>query len=128
MLLVLGLLGGGLVCLLVMNVTLAANSSKIINLQEHNTSKAALVQQLRQQVAGERSASVIEKEARKLGMRPDPRLNFVNLRNGKITVGTGPGSGANAGIGPGTRAAAGHGARTGTDPAAGPGVTTGPGR
>jgi hypothetical protein len=85
--LVLGLLGGGLVCLLVVNTTLAANSIEITNLQQANTAKTQLVQQLRQQVAAQRSAAVIEKEAKKLGMLPDPVLNFLDLRTGTIKAG-----------------------------------------
>lgn len=85
--LVLGLLGGGLICLLVVNTTLAANSIEITKLQQANTAQTEQVQQLRQQVAAERSAAVIEKEAQKLGMRSDPGLNFLDLRTGTIKAG-----------------------------------------
>lgn len=83
-LLLLGLLGGGLVCLLVVNTTLAANSIKIINLQKDNAIRTAQVQELQEQVARARSAATIAKEARRLGMRPDPELVFINLRTKKI--------------------------------------------
>jgi hypothetical protein len=90
-LLVLGLLGGGLVCLLVVNTTLAANSIQISNLQQSNAAKAERVQQLRQEVTTERSASVIEQEAWRLGMRPDPALNFLDLRTRSIRTNSDPG-------------------------------------
>jgi hypothetical protein len=83
-LLLLGLLGGGLVCLLVVNTTLAANSINITNLEQANTTGTQQVQQLQQQVAIARSAGQIEKEARRLGLRPDPAPMFVNLRTGSI--------------------------------------------
>jgi hypothetical protein len=95
-LLLLGLLGGGLVCLLVVNTTLAANSFEISRLQHQNTARTEQVQQLQQQVAVERSAAMIEKEARRLHMRPDPALLFVDLRTKSIqgsSRATGPGSG-----------------------------------
>lgn len=78
-LLLLGLLGGGLVCLLVVNTTLAANSIEITNLQKQNAVRSEQVQELQQQVAAARSASMIAREARRLGLRPDPELIFVNL-------------------------------------------------
>jgi cell division protein FtsB len=83
-LLLLGLLGGGLVCLLVVNTTLAANSIEISNLQQQNAARSQRIEQLQQQIAAERSATTIEKEARRLGMRPDPELIFVNLRTKSI--------------------------------------------
>lgn len=80
MVLLLGLLGGGLVCLLVVNTTLAANSIKITNLQQQNATSTQHVQELQQQIAAQRSDATIEKEARRLGMRPDPALVFLDLR------------------------------------------------
>ena len=83
-LLLLGLLGGGLVCLLVVNTTLAANSIRISNLQKTNALGSQQVQELQQQVAAARSAGTIAKEARRLGMRPDPELVFIDLRTNRI--------------------------------------------
>jgi hypothetical protein len=83
-LLVLGLLGGGLVCLLVVNTTLAANSIDIIRLQQQNAAGTERVQELQQQIATERSATRIEGEARRLGLRPDPQLIFIDLRTKSI--------------------------------------------
>jgi hypothetical protein len=86
-LLVLGLLAGGLVCLLVVNTTLAANSIEIGNLQQANTAATQRVQQLQQAVTTASSAQVIEKEALRLGMRPNPGLAFVDLPAGRIVTG-----------------------------------------
>ena len=82
-LLVLAMLGGGLVCLLVINTTLAAASIQISNLQRENTQESQQVQDLQQQVSADRSANSIEQRALRLGMRPQPALNFVNLRTGR---------------------------------------------
>jgi len=82
--LLLGLLGGGLVCLLVVNTTLAANSLQIIRLQRQNAVSSEQVQELQQQVAAEGSAATIAKEAKRLGMRPAPELVFINLRTRKV--------------------------------------------
>jgi hypothetical protein len=71
-------------CLLVVNTTLAANSIEISDLQHQNAARTEQVQQLQQLVAVERSAAMIEKEARRLGMRPDPALIFVDLRTKSI--------------------------------------------
>jgi len=78
---VVGLLGGGLLCLLVINTTLAAASFKINALQQSNAQEAQRAQQLQQQVATEASPSSIEQRALRLGMRMQPVLDFVDLRN-----------------------------------------------
>ena len=88
--LLLGLLGGGLVCLLVVNTTLAANSIEIIKLQQTNSAGSARIQQLEQKVGAEQSAAAIEAKARKLGMRTVGLPTYVDLRTGSLT-----GSGAN---------------------------------
>jgi len=82
-LLLLGLLGGGLVCLLVINTTLAAASYRIENLQRGNAAATQQVQDLQQQVASEQSPGSIEQRAVKLGMRPQQVLNFVDLKTGR---------------------------------------------
>jgi hypothetical protein len=83
-LLLLGLLGGGMVCLLVVNTTLAANSIEIRTLQQQNANVSEQVQELQQQVATARTATAIQAEARKLGMRLDPHLVFLNLHSKRI--------------------------------------------
>jgi len=82
-LLLLGLLGGGLVCLLVVNTTLAAASYRIDNLQRSNATASQQVQQLQQQVASEQSPGSIEQRALKLGMKPQQVLNFVDPKTGR---------------------------------------------
>jgi hypothetical protein len=82
-LLVLGLLGGGLVCLLVINTTLAAGSFRISALQQSNAQASQRVEELQQQVATDASPSSIEQRALKLGLRMQPVLDFVDLRNGR---------------------------------------------
>ena len=92
-LLVCGLLGGGLICLLVINTTLAAASYRINALQRSNTEAAQRVQELQQQVATEESPGSIEQRAQRLGLREQPVLNFVDLRTGRsyTTPATAPG-------------------------------------
>ena len=82
-LLLLGLLGGGLVCLLVINTTLAAASYRIDNLQRSNATASQQVQELQQQVASEQSPGSIEQRALKLGMQPQQVLNFVDPKTGR---------------------------------------------
>jgi hypothetical protein len=93
-LLVVGLLGGGLLCLLVINTTLEAASFKINALQQSNAQQAQRAQQLQQQVATEESPSSIEQRALRLGMRMQPVLDFIDLRNDRSYTGparvTGP--------------------------------------
>ena len=81
---VLGLLGGGLVCLLVINTMLAAGAYQINSLQQTETTQAQQVQVLQQQVAADSAPSVIARRARQLGMVAPPLTNFLNLRTGRI--------------------------------------------
>lgn len=80
-LLVVGLLAASLICLLVVNTTLATGAIQINGLTQANSVSTQRLQQLRQTIAAEQSAAVLEREAMALGMRPDPRLTFVDLRN-----------------------------------------------
>ncbi len=82
-LLLLGLLAGGLVCLLVINTTLAAASFRISDLQKGNVQLAQQQQDLQQQVANEESPTTIEQRAYRLGMRPQSILNMVDLKTGR---------------------------------------------
>jgi hypothetical protein len=92
-LLVLGLLGSGLVCLLVINTTLAAASFRISALQQGNVQASQRVEELQQQVAAEESPASLEQRALKLGLQVQPVLDFVDLRTGRsyITPATVPG-------------------------------------
>ena len=82
--LLLGLLGGGLVCLLLINTTLAEGSFQITALQQKNTALAQQEQALQQQTDQEQSPASIAARAEKLGMRPVGRLRFLDLKNGHI--------------------------------------------
>ena len=83
-LLVLGMLAGGLICLLVVNTTLAAESLRISDLRQQNAAAQQQVQELRQSVARENSAAVIAREAARLGMRTQPLLYFLDPRTHRI--------------------------------------------
>jgi predicted lipid-binding transport protein (Tim44 family) len=78
------LLGGGLICLLVINTILATGSYQITSLQQAQAARAQQVQVLRQQVAQESDPSVIAKRARQLGMVEPPLTKFLNLKSGRI--------------------------------------------
>jgi len=80
---VLGLLGSGLICLLVINTTLAAASFRISNLQQGNVQASQRAEELQQQVAAEQSPASIEQRALRLGLQMQPVLNFVDLRTGR---------------------------------------------
>jgi hypothetical protein len=86
-LLLVGLLGGALVCLLVISTTLAEGSYRITNLQQQNANLAKQEQLLTQQVAQASSPTQIAQEAEQLGMRPNPQLQFINLKTGKVVKG-----------------------------------------
>jgi hypothetical protein len=81
-----GLLGGALVCALVISTTLAAGSFRITNLQQTTSDLARQRQALEEQVAAAQSAQTIETQALKLGMRPDGELEFIDLKTGKTST------------------------------------------
>jgi hypothetical protein len=78
------LLGGGLICLLVINTILATGSYQITRLQQAQAARAQQVQALKQQVAEDSAPSVIAKRARQLGMVEPPLTRFLDLKSGKI--------------------------------------------
>jgi len=84
MLLVLSLLGGGLVCLLIVNTTLSTAQVRISDLQQHNQQLSQEQQTLQQQIATDEAPATIENRAFKLGMREQQRLFFLDVRNGRI--------------------------------------------
>jgi hypothetical protein len=86
-LLLVGLLGGALVSLLVISTTLAQGAFRITNLQQQNADLARQEQILTNEVAQAGNPAVIAREAEQLGMRPNPRLGFIDLKTGKIIVG-----------------------------------------
>jgi hypothetical protein len=102
-LLLLGLLGGGLVCLLVINTTLAAASFQISDLQKGNVELAQQQQALQQQVASDESPATIEQRAYRMGMRPQSVLSFIDLKTGRRYTGPAAataGTGSVPGYGP----------------------------
>jgi hypothetical protein len=86
-LLLVGLLGGALISLLVISTTLAQGAFRITSLQQQNANLARQEQALSNQVAQASNPALIAKEAEQLGMRPNPRLGFIDLKTGKIIVG-----------------------------------------
>jgi hypothetical protein len=86
-LLLVALLGGALVCLLVISTTLAAGSYQVTSLQQQNAALAKQQQLLTQQVAQSSSPAQIAQEAEELGMKPNPNLQFVDPKSGKVVKG-----------------------------------------
>jgi hypothetical protein len=86
-LLLVGLLGGALVSLLFISTTLAEGSYRITSLQQQNANLAKQEQLLTQQVAQASSPSQIAQEAESLGMRPNPDLQFIDLKTRKVVKG-----------------------------------------
>ena len=82
--LVVGLLGGGLLCLLVINTILATGAFRITALQQGNVSLAERVQSRQAQVAAEESPAALAQRAAALGMVIQPRLRFLNLTTGRL--------------------------------------------
>ena len=78
-LLVLALLGGGLICLLVINTTLGAASFRISQLQKTGASLSTQEQSLQEHVAAEEAPGEIAKRAYQLGMRVQPSTQIVDL-------------------------------------------------
>jgi hypothetical protein len=85
-LLVLALLGGSLVCLLVINTTLGAASFRISQLQKKSASLSTQEQNLRQQVAAEQAPAAIAQRAYALGMRAQTSTTILDLRSGQIAT------------------------------------------
>ena len=82
--LVVGLLGGGLLCLLLINTILDTGSYQITQLQQDNAALAQRTQELQAQIAHEESPGVLASRAHQLGMREPSLLYFLDLRKGRI--------------------------------------------
>ena len=82
--LVVGLLGGGLLCLLLINTILDTGSYQITQLQQENVTLAQQTQELQARIAQQQSPTVLAEKARQLGMKEPGRLHFLDLRKGKI--------------------------------------------
>jgi Tfp pilus assembly protein PilN len=82
--LLVGLLGGGLVCLLLLNTVLAAGTFQMTSLQQANAALARQQQELKQQIAYAQSPSAIAQHAKELGMVPVSQPRYLNLKSGHI--------------------------------------------
>ena len=82
--LVVGLLGGGLLCLLLINTILDTGSYQITQLQQQNVALVQRTQELQAQIAHEESPGVLASRAHQLGMREPALLYFLDLRKGRI--------------------------------------------
>ena len=82
--LVVGLLGGGLLCLLIINTILDTGSYQITQLQQENVTLAQQTQELQARIAQQQSPAVLAEKARQLGMEEPGLLHFLDLRKGKI--------------------------------------------
>jgi hypothetical protein len=88
-LLVLALLGGSLICLLVINTTLGAASFRIGQLQKTGTDLTTQLQGLRQRVAAAQAPAEIARRAYQLGMRTQAGVTILDLRTHQIYLLTG---------------------------------------
>jgi hypothetical protein len=82
--LVVGLLGGGLLCLLLINTILDTGSYQITQLQQQNVTLIQQTQELQARIAQEESPTVLAGRARQLGLQEPGLLRFLDLRKGKI--------------------------------------------
>ena len=82
--LVVGLLGGGLLCLLLINTILDTGSYQISQLQQENVTLAQQTQELQARIAQQQSPAVLAEKARQLGMEEPGLLHFLDLSKGKI--------------------------------------------
>ena len=82
--LLVGLLGGGLLCLLLINTILDTGSYQITQLQQENVTLAQQTQELQARIAQEESPAVLAEKAGQLGMQEPGLLHFLDLRKGKI--------------------------------------------
>ena len=85
MLLLCGLLGGALVCALVISTTLAEGSFQITKLQNSTSAMTRQKQVLQEQVAQQQSPQVIAQEAARLGLQRPQALLFFDLKTGKTS-------------------------------------------
>jgi hypothetical protein len=82
--LVVALLGGGLLCLLLVNTVLATGAFQITALQQGNVSLAQQEQALQARIAAQEAPSALAERAKALGMVETRLIHFIDLKNGKI--------------------------------------------
>jgi hypothetical protein len=86
-LLVVGLLGGALVSLLLLNTVLAQDAFTLSELQRGNQQLNERKQAIQEDIAREESPEVLHRKARDLDMR-DPEQNaYMDGRTGRVTEG-----------------------------------------
>jgi hypothetical protein len=86
-LLVVGLLGGALVSLLLLNTVLAQDAFTLSELQRGNQQLSERKQALQEDINRENSPAVMHAKARALGMVDGDRPAFIDARTGRITEG-----------------------------------------
>jgi hypothetical protein len=86
-LLVLGLLGGALVSLLLLNTVLAQDAFTLSELQRGNQQLSERKQALQEDISRENSPAVLHSKARSLGMVDGQRPAFIDPRTGRVTTG-----------------------------------------
>jgi len=82
--LVVALLGGGLLCLLLVNTILATGAFRITALQQGNVAIAQQEQALQAKIAAEEAPSALAQRARALGMVEPSLIHFLDLKTGRI--------------------------------------------
>jgi outer membrane biosynthesis protein TonB len=87
-LLVIGLLGGALVCLLILNTVLARDAYTMTELKTSNNRLHQQAQELAKQNAQMAAPKSIAQMARSMGMVQPNQPAFVDLTNGRVTGGT----------------------------------------
>jgi hypothetical protein len=85
--LVLGLLGGALVSLLLLNTVLAQDAFTLSELQRGNQQLNERKQALQEDISREGSPAVLYAKARSLGMKDVERPAFIDARTGRVTEG-----------------------------------------
>jgi hypothetical protein len=86
-LLVVGLLGGALVSLLLLNTVLAQDAFTLTELQRGNQQLSERRQALQEDINRENSPAVLHAKARGLGMVDGQRPAFIDPRTGRVTEG-----------------------------------------
>ncbi|RAY16533.1 hypothetical protein DPM19_06630 [Actinomadura craniellae] len=86
-LLVVGLLGGALVSLLLLNTVLAEDAFTITELQRGNKQLGQSAQELEQQIAREESPEQLERKAKALGGEQSKRPAFIDAPTGQVVGG-----------------------------------------
>lgn len=83
-LLILGVLGIGLVCLLMLNTAMDENSVKTAQAQQRQAALTDREQQLAQQLAGLNAPGALSSQAAALGLVPNPQPAFLNPASGAV--------------------------------------------